>query len=522
MIRASSFRVGFGLATLSGCLWFLACAPFDLWALAWIASVPMLAVIDRAATFRRALFLGWWAGAVETGGGFYWLVDVAHRFASFPWAASLVVFFAFCASRALIFLLFTAIVCGIRRRMRLPMALLAPPAMVICEILVPQVFPCGQWISQAWQPHVIQIAELTGPWGVTALLMLVNGALYDLIDDPRAARAPLAAGAAVLIAALAFVDELLTRAPWIKIGLVQPNIAYTVDGDISEAEAIRQLKALQGQSQRLERMGADLTVWSEGSYPASLPRDFTADFPENSAARVREGLEQPTIIGASMVDTVHEELAYNSALLIDADGGVGGRYDKVRLLAFGEYIPGIEYFPWLRNLLPIGSGQFTPGLGPALMPMHGPKGEMWMLGPVICYEDILPGFLRRVGALHPNLLVNLTSDSWFGAGSEPWEHLALSVYASVELRVAMVRAVNSGVSALIDPNGRLVAKSYADDPYRHPRPADGLLVTAPRMAGSDTVYVRYGWWFPAACFVAVALMGALAARGGRFSYRKSR
>jgi apolipoprotein N-acyltransferase len=154
--------------------------------------------------------------------------------------------------------------------------------------------------------------------------------------------------------------------------------------------------------------------------------------------------------------------------------------------------------------------------------MHGPKGEMWMLGPVICYEDILPGFLRRVGALHPNLLVNLTSDSWFGAGSEPWEHLALSVYASVELRVAMVRAVNSGVSALIDPNGRLVAKSYADDPYRHPRPADGLLVTAPRMAGSDTVYVRYGWWFPAACFVAVALMGALAARGGRFSYRKSR
>jgi apolipoprotein N-acyltransferase len=529
MIRASSFRVGFGLATLSGCLWFLACAPFDLWALAWVASVPMLAVIDRAATFRRALFLGWWAGAVETGGGFYWLVDVTHRFASFPWAASLVVFFAFCASRALIFLLFTAIVCGIRRRVRLPFALLAPPAMVICEILVPQVFPCGQWISQAWQPHVIQIAELTGPWGVTALLMLVNGALYDLIDDPRAARAPLAAAAAVLIAALVFgavrmrqVDELLTRAPWIKIGLVQPNIAYTVDGDISEAEAIRQLKALQGQSQRLERMGADLTVWSEGSYPASLPRDFTTDFPENSAARVREGLEKPAIVGASMVDTVHEELAYNSALLIDADGGVGGRYDKVRLLAFGEYIPGIEYFPWLRNLLPIGSGQFTPGSGPALMPMHGPKGEMWMLGPVICYEDILPGFLRRVGALHPNLLVNLTSDSWFGAGSEPWEHLALSVYASVELRVAMVRAVNSGVSALIDPNGRLVAKSYADDPYRHPRPADGLLVTAPRMAGSDTVYVRYGWWFPAVCFVAVALVGALAARGGRFSDRKSR
>jgi apolipoprotein N-acyltransferase len=519
MILASRFPAALGLVTLSGCLWFLACAPFDLAALAWIAAVPMLAAIDRAPTFRRALFLGWWAGVVETGGGFYWLVDVAHRFASFPWAASLVVFLAFCAARALIFLLFTAIVCGIRGRLRLPFALIAPPAMVICEILVPQVFPCGQWISQAWQPHVIQIAELTGPWGVTALLMAVNGALYDLIDAPRAARWPLAGAAAALAAALIFgavrmreVDALLTRAPWIKIGLVQPNIAYTVDGDISEEEAVRQLTALQGQSRRLEGMGADLTIWSEGSYPASLPRDFSTDYAANSAAMVRRGLEKPTLIGASMVDTVHEELAYNSALLIDSDGGVGGRYDKVRLLAFGEYIPGIEYFPWLRSLLPIGSGQFTPGTGPAIMPMKGPKNEMWMLGPVICYEDILPGYLRRVGALHPNLLVNLTSDSWFGAHSEPWEHLALAVYASVELRVAMVRAVNSGVSALIDPNGRVIAKSYADDPYRHPRPEDGLLVTAPRMAGSDTVYVRYGWWFPTLCFVAVALMGALALR----------
>jgi apolipoprotein N-acyltransferase len=522
MMRASSFRAGFGLASLSGCLWFLACAPFDLWALAWIAAVPMLAAIDRAPTFRRALFLGSWAGAVETGGGFYWLVDVAHRFASFPWPAAFVVFLAFCATRAVIFLLFTAIVCGVRRRVRVPMAFLAPPVMVICEIIVPQVFPCGQWISQAWQPHVIQIAELTGPWGVTALLMMVNGALYDLIDDPRAARWPLGSAAVVLAAALVFghvrmreIDAMLTHAPWLKIGLVQPNIAYTVDGSISDEEAIRQLKALQGQSQRLEQMGADLTVWSEGSYPASLPRDFVADFSASSAAMVRRGLEKPTIIGASMVDTVHEELAYNSALLIDTDGGIGGRYDKVRLLAFGEYIPGIEYFPWLRDILPIGSGQFTAGAGPAIMPMRGPKGEMWMLGPVICYEDILPGFLRRVGALHPNLLVNLTSDSWFGAGSEPWEHLALSVYASVELRVAMVRAVNSGVSALIDPNGRVVAKSYADDPYRHPRPADGLLVAAPRMAGSDTIYVRYGWWFPTLCFLAVALMGALSLRRSR-------
>ncbi len=212
-----NFYAAFGLATLSGCLWFLAVTPFDLSALAWIAAVPMLLAVDRA-PFKQALFLGWWAGVVETGGGFYWLIDVMQRFADFPWMAAALVFFVFCAARALIFLLFTAIVCGIRRRRRVPMTLLAPIAMVSSELVVPQLFPCGQWISQAWNPHVIQIAELTGPLGVTALLMVVNGSLYDLWADGRAARYRAMAAAALLGAALLFgvvrmrqVDDIVAR-----------------------------------------------------------------------------------------------------------------------------------------------------------------------------------------------------------------------------------------------------------------------------------------------------------------------
>ena len=296
-----------------------------------------------------------------------------------------------------------------------------------------------------------------------------------------------------------------------KIGLVQPNIAYSADGELSTEEAVRELTGLQEQSRRLQKLGASLVVWSEGSYPVTLPRDMTADFTEDSPAMIRRGISIPLVIGASTYDTAHDQ-AFNSAMLFETNGNIAGRYDKVRLLAFGEYLPGIDYFPWLRKLLPIGAGQFTPGAGPALLAMQAPNGTPWTLGPVICYEDILPGYLRRVGALHPNLLVNLTSDSWFGAGSEPWEHLALSVYASVELRVAMVRAVNSGVSALIDPNGRLLVKTYADDPYRHPRPADGVLVTAPRMPGGNTVYVRFGYVFPGLCFASIGLWGVIAWR----------
>jgi apolipoprotein N-acyltransferase len=516
----SSFD-GLGLVTLSGCLWFLACTPFDWSAAGWIAAVPMLAAVDRAPTYRRALFLGWWAGVVETAGGFYWLIDTTERFAGFPWIAGLLVLALFCAARALIFLLFTAVVCSIRRRIAVPMTLIAPIGMAACEFLVPQIFPCGQWITQAWHPLVIQIAEITGPWGVTALLMMVNGAIYDLWVSPRAARIPAISAAAILAAALVFgavrmrqVDELVAHAPRLKVGLVQPNIAYSNDPEFSPEEARRELTILQDESRRLESAGAQLVVWSEGSYPVALPRELYTDFPPDSAAMIRRGLDGPVIIGADTYDSATDDV-YNSVILLDRDGAMTGRYDKVRLLAFGEYIPGLDWFPWLARMVPIGSSRFAAGAGPGILSVVGPGARTWRLGPLICYEDLLPDYIHDVGRLHPDLLVNLTSDQWFVAGSEPWEHLALSVFSTIELRVALVRAVNSGISAMIDPNGRLAAKTYADDPYRHPMPADGMLVSAPKMAGGRTLYVAWGDWFPYGCMLAVVVVAVRCRRPPR-------
>ena len=520
-MNASNRYTGLGLATLSGCLWFLAVTPFDFSALAWVAAIPMLLAIDRAPTFRGALLLGWWAGVVETAGGFYWIIDLTQRFAGFPWVAGVLVLFAFCAARAIIFLIFTAVVVAIRRGRPVPMTVLAALVMPVCEFIVPQIFPCGQWISQAWNPHVIQISELTGPFGVTALLMLVNGALYDLFDRHRAARVCGVAAAAIVAGAFIFgivrmrqVDELMAHAPRLKIGLVQPNFAYSADGEFSREETLHQLSALQEQSSRLQHEGAQLVVWSEGSYPLALPREFTIDFPEESEARIRRGFNTPLVMGANTIDTTNDD-AYNSALLLDGSGRQAGIYDKVWLLAFGEYIPGIDLFPWLKNFLPAGAGGFRAGPGPGVLNLHQPDGQTWRLGPVICYEDLLPEFIERVGRVHPDILVNLTSDSWFGARTEPWEHLALSVFSTVELRVALVRSVNSGISALIDPNGRLVAKTYANDPYRDPRNSDGIVVSAPKMPGGNTLFVAWGNWFPYSCALATLVIGAIVWRGRR-------
>src|SRR5271165_7278302 len=125
-MRKLNFYSALALCTLSGCLWFLAVAPFDFSALGWIAAVPMLMAVDRTSSLRRALFLGWWAGFVETAGGFHWLIDTMSRFAAFPWAGGAAVLLVFCAARALIFLLFTAVVHTVRKRRRVPMTLLAP------------------------------------------------------------------------------------------------------------------------------------------------------------------------------------------------------------------------------------------------------------------------------------------------------------------------------------------------------------------------------------------------------------
>src|SRR5260370_26490280 len=132
--------------------------------------------------------------------------------------------------------------------------------------------------------------------------MAVNGALYDLLSKDRAAVRSAIAAAVVVAAALAFGavrmrqgDDLIAHAPRLDLGLVQPNFAYTPDGEFSREEALRELAALQEQSRRLVRSGADLGVWIEGSYPVALPRNFSADFAPDSPAMIHRAFDTPVV-----------------------------------------------------------------------------------------------------------------------------------------------------------------------------------------------------------------------------------
>lgn len=510
--RPRELAAGLALSTFSGCLWFLSCTPFDLSALSWVAMVPLLFVVDRASTCRRASLLCWLAGTVAVGGGFYWMIELLRRFAELPLPLNVLLYLVFSAYQGSIFLLFGWMVRTIRHRRAYPMALLAPLAMATSELLVPMLFPFHVAIVQAWHPLVIQISDLAGPIGVTALLMVVNGAVYDLLTQRRKAWKSAIAAAVILVAELAYghfrirhFDAASAVAPKLAIGVVQPNLAYNKKGLYHPEEAAGQLAALQEQSRELEKSGAQVIVWSETAYPYSLPRDFQEDFPESDSRRIRRGFSTPTVVGVLTGSEAGSDL-HNSAILIDQEGRQAGRYDKMVLLPFGENVPGEEYFPWLGNILPAGFGGFKAGKGPTVLPLRTADGGSWRLGAAICYEDIIPGLLRRLGALHPHLLVNLTNDSWYGARAEPWQHLALAVFGSIEQRTGMVRAVNSGISAFIDANGRVVQKTEAIDPYVDPRPAESTLATLPLLEAGGTVYAKVGDLFAYFCALCVVIL----------------
>jgi apolipoprotein N-acyltransferase len=396
------------------------------------------------------------AGFTMTMTGFYWLLEMLKVFSGFPVPLCIVFMAILCAYQggriALAGWLY-----GRAEARGWPKAPIFALAFATSELVFPLLFPWYYGASVHNAPALMQVADLGGPILVGLVLVASNLALAELVIAWRtrtaADRRVVAVGLALPILAAAYgflrmrsVDAAIAAAEKVRIGIVQGN-AKLFDRTNAMEVHVRRTREL------AQKKEADLVVWSE----AAIPRAFTEARYEDEVARaITKQLGVPTIVGTVLRRPPKEPGTraehFNTALMAGEGGKILGRYDKQYLLAFGEYLPFGEMFPILYKWSP-NSGRFTSGT--SLEPLTWGEHRIATL---ICYEDILPSFVHKlVKHGDPDLIVNLTNDAWFGDSTEPWIHLALAKLRAVEHRRFLVRATNSGVSAIVDAAGRVVA-----------------------------------------------------------------
>lgn len=447
-------------AVLCGVCYFLAFPGMDLWPLGFVALVPLrLALLGQ--TPKRAFWLGWLSGLVMISLGFYWMVQMMEQFSGFPAPVCmlmLLVVNAFQGGRMGLFAwLF------VRGERRFPAGVVWLCALVTSELVFPVLFFWSFGAVFHSVPVLTQLAELGGVFAVALVAAAANFGLSEIavaLLQKRAINLKQAGPFLLVpIAALAYgllrihqVDARVAAAPKARVGLVQANMSLTGkrsrpnEGLLRHVQATRELTAKQP---------LDLVVWSETSVMGAMLEDqAAATVPRSFAAR----LHVPLLFGAVLVKRVPDAREYaffNSALVTDAAGEVHGRYDKQELVPFSEKMPLGRQIPKLYEISP-NSGKFESGESDDPLPL----GEH-RIATLICNDDAVPALANRVTQnTDTDLLANLTNDAWFGDTTEPWIHLALAKFRAIEHRRFFVRSTNSGVSAFIDPVGRVLAHTH--------------------------------------------------------------
>jgi apolipoprotein N-acyltransferase len=479
------------LAPLGGLFVAMSAPPFPSALLVCVfLGLALFAVSLEGAPPRRAALRGFFFGFAANLLVFRFVIGTITDFTDLPWIAAFTALVLLAAGQAIPWVVAAIAHVLIRRRAPLALSLAAGAALALA---VPQLFVWTIGAPLGRAPIAMQFAEVIGERGVAVLVAATAGLLATAWLEAGRRRWAFAGGAlAIPFALIAYglarapsVDAAAEGAPHVRVGLVQHAVAPKVRWEPSAFPAIQQ--KLWRLTKIAEREGASLVIWPEAAYPWTLPSTPIRDVgptrirPPGATAEILTGVltEAPAPPGAEP----GTKWSYNGATLVGVDGTTQPVAAKMALLAFGEYVPLGDTIPWLRRTFARGGG-LVPGKEVALLETRG-KGPKVRAGVLNCYEDTLPGAARRVTAAGPNLLVNVTNDAWFGHGAEPELHLLEAIPRAIETRRALVRAVNTGVTAWIDPLGRVVARA--------PREQEAVLTAyVPLMEGGKTPYERVG------------------------------
>jgi apolipoprotein N-acyltransferase len=479
--------------------------PLPIWRsiFAWFALVPLLwallspACVEQAPPLRRGFLLGYLCGVLWFGGNCYWVRDTMKQYGDMPLGAPTLLLLAFSLYLGLYFGLFGFCVALVRRATGSTRWTLAavPFLWVAMELAAARItsFPWDQLgYSQVDYALLTRLAPWTGVYGISFLLMAANATIvnriitnhklnrllwdsfflffwiiYSLVDYPAPTPAPTAT--AVLIQPNLNVSG---DNRWLRPGEWESHIAdfQRLAGEQCKTyiAGIPQTGVPNDRSSSLGwKTGApageivcpptpthpDLIAWPES------PAPFIDDDPRLQQALVSIARQEqaPLVVGAIGVSLAEPEPGvapggyriYNSALVVGADGARVGRYDKIHLVPFGEYIP-FRRLLFFAHALTGNVGETDRGTERKVFRLNGHR-----YGVFLCYESVFADEVRQFAQLGAEVLVNLSDDGWYGDTSAPWQHLNMARMRAIENRRWLLRGTNNGVTAVIDPYGRV-------------------------------------------------------------------
>jgi apolipoprotein N-acyltransferase len=504
------------LCVISGVALGIAFPKFDINLLAWVAFVPLLQAIEGEAP-GRVYGYAFFQGLVCYVVSLYWIEFTLHHFAGVNpilAAGPLILLAAIMA-------LFSGLAIWAAQlatvRLGLPIFVSLPIAWPAVEWLR-SFFPIGfPWNLLGYTAYrnleLIQFAEITGVYGVSALIVFFNAVVFVVLFGHHSRRVQtwaLATLTVLMLSAFAFgsirMDELKSQSPTgsLRVAMVQGNIPQSIKWDPAFLDS--SFSVYFDQTREAARQHVDLVVWPEAAAAfffqptAMYPPRFAGDaIYRGRLLKLAVDTGDPILFGAPALGIAAdgEVGTYNRAYLVSGAGKVVDYYDKIQLVPFGEYVPMRPLLGSLVNRIVHGFGDMIPGTTQTLFPVKGAQ-----IGTLICYESIFPDLTRRAVKRGADLLVNITNDAWYGESSAPYQLLAMAAMRAVETKVPMVRVANTGISAVIEPDGEITART--------PLFTRGTEVEDVGWRRRRTVYTIVGDLFSEVCFM-LTLVGVLLA-----------
>lgn len=500
-------------ALLSGILLVLSFPRFEFFFLAWAGFVPLLSSLWNKG-WRESFVSGFIFGMVFFFGTVYWVYHSINYFGGVSFASSIIVVLFLSAYLSLFPALFAMLFSLVYKQTRLPALFIAPVLWVSLEFVRSYALTGFPWSSIGYSQYrflsLIQVSDISGIYGISFLVLAVNGFCADLLllrnrlkEMPLFPLSYFIAGAVLL---LVVITATLGYGFWrlhqeragrtLIISVIQGNIEQDKKWEpIFQNEVFDIYTKL---SEEALKEHPALIIWPETAVPFLFGSDTAntehlIQFQKQTGTSLLFGsvMEKKRARGSS-------DLA-NSAVLLDTAGKISYVYDKIHLVPFGEYIPLRKVLFFLDKLV-VGIGDYIPG-----RQYLQADTEIGRFSTLICYEIIFPGLVRKFYTHGGDFMVTITNDAWFGNTAGPYQHFSMAVFRAIENRKPVVRAANTGISGFIDSNGRILLQSGLFNRQ--------VLTNGLKTDSSMTFYTKYGDLFSFFCIVvSIVLLGNVVPR----------